>query len=213
MVGERALSTGQTAKRLGISVRTIYRWEAVGRLVPISRLPSGQRRFSSRDVDALLRSRTAGAERCAVYARVSSEKQVETGNLARQRERLVSAAMDKGYGVAVVVAERASGLNEKRRGLHRLFRLAGEGEIDVVLIEFKDRLARFGFGYIVEAFAAYGVRVEILDGPVAVDAAQELVADMLAIVTCFAARLYGSRSQQFRRKVKEAAREAEGLAG
>ena len=96
MVGERALSTGQTAKRLGISVRTIYRWETVGRLVPISRLPSGQRRFSSRDVDALLRSRTAGAERCAVYARVSSEKQVETGNLARQRERLVSAAMDKG---------------------------------------------------------------------------------------------------------------------
>ena len=41
MVGERALSTGQTAKLLGISVRTIYRWEAVGRLVPISRLPSG----------------------------------------------------------------------------------------------------------------------------------------------------------------------------
>ena len=96
MVGERALSTGQTAKRLEISVRTVYRWEAVRRLGPISRLPSGQRRFSSRDVDALLRSRTAGAERCAVYARVSSEKQAETGNLARQRERLVSAAMDIG---------------------------------------------------------------------------------------------------------------------
>ena len=64
-----------------------------------------------------------------------------------------------------------------------------------------------------EAFAAHGVRVEVLDGPVAVDAAQELVADMLAIVTCFAARLYGSRSQRFRWKVKEAAREAEGLAG
>ena len=64
-----------------------------------------------------------------------------------------------------------------------------------------------------EAFQAYGVRVEVLDGPVAVDAAQELVADMLAIVTCFAARLYGIRPQQFRRKVKEAAKEAEGLAG
>ena len=45
-----------------------------------------------------------------------------------------------------MVAERASGLNERRRGLHRLFWLAGEGEIDVVRIEFKDRLARFGFG-------------------------------------------------------------------
>jgi predicted site-specific integrase-resolvase len=45
-------------------------------------------------------------------------------------------------------------------------------------------------------------------------AAQESVADdMLAIVTWFAARLCGSRSQQLRRKVQEAAQEAEGLAG
>ena len=92
MAGERMLSTGQTAKRLGILVRTIYRWEDAGRLVPISRLPSGQRRFSSRDSDALLRSRVRGKERCAVYARVSSEKQAEAGNLGRQKDRLVAAA-------------------------------------------------------------------------------------------------------------------------
>ena len=173
----------------------------------MARLPSGQRRFAARDVDALVRARTGATERCAVYARVSSEKQAEAGNLERQRERLVAAATAKGYGVAAVVAERASGLNEKRRGLQRLFRLAAVGEIDVVLIEFKDRLARFGFAYLVEALQAHGVRVEVLDGPVAVDATQELVADMLAIVTCFAARLYGSRSQAFRRKVREAAKE------
>ncbi len=41
MAGERVLSTGQAAKQLGISVRTIYRWEAVGRLVPVTRLHSG----------------------------------------------------------------------------------------------------------------------------------------------------------------------------
>ena len=207
------LSTGQAAKQLGISVRTIYRWEAVGRLVPVTRLHSGQRRFSSRDIDALLRSRSGGKERCGVYARVSSEKQVEAGNLQRQKDRLVAAAADRGYEVTAAVAERACGLNEKRRGLRRLFRMAADGEIDVVLIEFKDRLARFGFAYVVEALQAHGVRVEVLDGPVAVDATQELVADMLAIVTCFAARLYGSRSQQFRRKVQGAAKEAEGLAG
>jgi hypothetical protein len=110
------------------------------------------------------------------------------------------------------VVERASGLSEKRRGLHRLFRLAAAGETDVVVAEFRDRLARFGFGYIMEARQARGVRGEVLDGPVAVDVAQELVADMLAIVTWFAARLYGRWSRQFRRKVKEAAKEA-GLAG
>ena len=53
----------------------------------------------------------------------------------------------------------------------------------------------------------------MLDGPVVVDAAQELVADMLASVIWLGARLYGSRSRRFRRKVKEAAKEAEGIIG
>jgi predicted site-specific integrase-resolvase len=124
--------------------------------------------LSAREFDALLRSRTAGAERWAVYAGVSSEKQAEAGKLPRQKERLV-------YEVVVVGAERASGLNEKRRGLQRLFRLAAAGEIDVGLVEFRERQARFGFGAIMEAFQAHGVRVEVLVGPGALAVAQESV--------------------------------------
>ena len=132
------LSTGQVAKRPGIAVRSLYCWEDAGRLHPV-RLPTGQRRFSSREVESLLRARAGAAPRCAVYARVPSEKQAEAGNLDRQRERLLAAAAERGYQVAVVVvAERASGLNEKRCGLRRLFRLAAAGEVEVVLVEFKD---------------------------------------------------------------------------
>lgn len=69
------------------------------------RQASGQRRFSARQVDALLRGRCGGAQRCAVYARVSSNKQAEAGNLERQKERLLAAAADKGY--ELVTTERA----------------------------------------------------------------------------------------------------------
>jgi len=207
---ERTLSTGQAAQRLGVNVRTIYRWEKAGHLHPI-RLPSGQRRFSPIEIDHMVRQRNHAAPRCALYARVSSEKQAEAGNLDRQQQRLKEAAHCKGYEITTIISEQASGLNEKRQGLRRLFRLAAEGKIDVVLVEFKDRLARFGFAYIVQAFDAYGVRVEVLDGPVAVDAAQELVQDMLAIVAVFAARLYGKRAQTFRQKVRTAAKEAADL--
>ena len=131
--------------------------------------------------------------------------------MERQQERLLAAAAGKGYELVATVREQASGLNEKRRGLRRLLRLATVGEIDVVRIEFKDRLV--GSAYIVEALGAHGARVEVLDGPVATEAAQERVADMRASVTCFAARLYGSRLQQLRQKVKDAAKEAEGIAG
>ena len=81
-----------------------------GRLRPMTRLASGQRRFS--EVDALIRGRRGSAQRCAVYARVSSNTQAEAGNLERQKERLLAAA--------------GKGLNEKRRGL-RLLRLAASG--------------------------------------------------------------------------------------
>jgi putative resolvase len=209
---ERTLSSGQVAKRLGVTVRTVYRWEDAGRLHPV-RLPTGQRRFFSREVETLLRAHAGTALRCAIYARVSSEQQAEAGNLERQRQRLLDAAAKRGVEVVAAVSECASGLNEKRRGLRRLFRMAAAGAIDVVLVEFMDRLARFGFAYVVEALSAHGVQVEVLDGPVATDARQELVQDMLAIVTCFAARLYGSRWQQFRKKVRAAAKEAENLAG
>ena len=87
MVSEQALPTGQTAKRLGISVRTAYHWAAAGRLLPPTRLASGQRRFSARQVDALLRCRTGGSEGCAAYARVFSNKQAEAGNLQWQSRR------------------------------------------------------------------------------------------------------------------------------
>ncbi len=203
---EQMLSTGQVAERLGMTVRTVYRWEKAGRLHPV-RLPTGQRRFPAGEVDALLHTKARAVPRCVVYARVSSGKQAEAGNLDRQRERLVAAAAERGYKLEATVTERASGLNEKRKGLHRLFHMAASDEIDVVLVEFKDRLARFGFAYVVEALAAHGVRVEVLDGPVATDATQELVQDMLAIIAVFAARLYGRRSQRFRHKVQEAAQE------
>ena len=122
-------------------------------------------------------------------------------------ERLQQIAAERGDEGTTVVRERASGLNEKRKGLRRLFRLAANGEIDLVRVEFKDRLARFGFAYVVEALNAYGGRVEVVDGPVTVDATQELVQDMLALVAVFAARLDGNRAQAFRRQVRQAARQ------
>jgi excisionase family DNA binding protein len=202
-------STGQVANRLGVTVRTVYRWEKAGRLHPV-RLPTGQRRVPASEVDAALHARSRAIPRCAVYARVSSGKQVDAGNLDRQRDRLVAAAAERRYTLVATVTERASGLKEKRKGLHRLFHMAASDEADVVLVEFKDRLARFGFAYVVEALLAHGVRVEVLDGPVATDATQELVQDMLAIIAVFA----GRRSQRLRHKVQEAVTELdEGVAG
>lgn len=80
-------------------------------------------------------------------------------------------------------------------------------EIDVVLCEFKDRLARFGYSYLVDFFSSHNVIVETIASKPPSDATSELMEDLLSIITCFAARLYGKRSQQFKKKIEQAIKE------
>ncbi len=116
-------------------------------LLSVMRTATNQRRIP---VDAVERIRkTSGPTlRCAIYARVSSAKQEHEGNLTRER----------GYQVVALISEQASCLNEKRKGMNRLFQLIDQQAIDVVLIEYPDRLVRFGFGYLEEAFRWKQVR-------------------------------------------------------
>jgi predicted site-specific integrase-resolvase len=78
-----------------------------------------------------------------------------------------------------------------------------QGKLDVVIVEFKDRLARFGFNYLQQYMSAFDVTIEIVNGPEPKTAQEELVDDMLAILASFSARLYGQRSRAFRQKVKQ----------
>jgi len=197
----------KAAKLLGVCVKTIHRWDKTGKIKTI-RTPTNQRRIPESEIRKLLGLKQHSF-RCAIYARVSSQKQLKEGNLERQKERLIKAAQERGYDLVVVVSEQASGLNEKRRGLKKLFKLASKGEIDIVLIEFKDRLARFGYSYIEEIFKTHGVKIELLEQKETQDATQELVQDMLAIIAVFAAKLYGARSKKFRQKVRKAMKECE----
>lgn len=127
--------------------------------------------------------------------------QKRDGNLERQPDRLLEAARAQGYRVVDVIAEQASGINEKRRGLRRLLEMGKAGKIDVVFVECKDRLARFGYSYIETFLASYGVGVVCLEEAPGVSSEEELTKDLITIITVFSARLYGRRSHGFRRKV------------
>lgn len=83
----------------------------------------------------------------------------------------------------------------------KLFDIVERHQVDVVVVEFKDRLTRFGFEYLKRYFESHRVRVEVVEesekGYV-----EELIEDFVSIVTSFAARIYGKRSQKFK-KIKK----------
>ena len=93
-------------------------------------------------------------------------------------------------------------MKEDRRGLKELLELAKRGQIDVIVVAYKDRLTRFGFQYLVELFKAYGVNVIIAFQEGSKDYTQELVEDFVEIVKSSASRIYGHRSHEYEKAVK-----------
>src|SRR5713101_450836 len=207
MKNKRSLSPSEAAYELGVSTKTIHRWDEAGKLRTV-RTIGNQRRIPIEEIWRL-RSQGKRAERCVLYARVSSVRQEQDGHLARQTARLREAATARGYEVVQMITEQASSLGERRKGMKKLLSLIGEQAVDVVLIEDPDRLMRFGFSYLEQAFRWKDVRLEVLDPPKQQEPAEELIQDMLTIATVFAGRLYGHRAKGLRKRVETALKECE----
>lgn len=168
------------ARANGISYKTAWLWWKKGQLpVPARQLPSGTILV---DVPEKM-----GA---VLYARVSSADQ--KADLDRQVARLASFAAENGIKVAKVVAEVGSGLNGHRKGLISVLR---SPEYGTIIVEHRDRLAQFGSESIEAALAASGRRLIVMEPDEVKD---DLVQDMIDVLTSFCARLYGRRSARRR---------------
>src|SRR6266516_2512175 len=111
MKNKRLLSPKEAAYELGISVKTVHRWDEAGKLRTV-RTACNQRRIPIEEILRWRRRGSGQAERRVLYARVSSVRQEQDGHLARQTQRLKEAAIERGYEVVQVISEQASSLNE-----------------------------------------------------------------------------------------------------
>jgi len=186
---ERLLRPKEACQLLGISYSTLLRWIREGKIRVVT-TEGGKYRIPYSEIKKYLERREE--PRAVIYARVSSADQKE--DLERQINYLTNYATAKGYKVVEVLKDIASGLNTQRKGLLNLFKLVEERSIDVVLITYKNRLTRFGFEYIEEFFSTMGVKIEVIFGEEPKDATQELVEDLIFIITSFAGN--GMRSHK-----------------
>lgn len=122
-------------------------------------------------------------EHTVVYARVSSTENKE--NLETQASRVVDFCAANGWVVNDVVKECASGVNDKRPKLNKIL---SKGKATRIVVEHKDRLTRFGFGYIETLFDGEIVVINEVE-----DATEDLMQDFISIITSFCARIYGQR--------------------
>ena len=123
----------------------------------------------------------------AVYARVSNSSR-RTTDLERQAERLVKWVRQNNSPVGPIIKDVGSGLNDQRPKLLKLLR---NPDITHLVVEHKDRLARFGVEYINEICKCRSIELVIVNE--AEDDKHDLMEDFVSIVTSFCARLYGQR--------------------
>lgn len=122
----------------------------------------------------------------AIYSRVSSSQNKD--NLEAQSLRLEAYATARGYQIVHSVAEIGSGLNDHRKKLQSLLE---KDDYHILLVEHKDRLTRFGFNYLEVLLNKTGKTIEVVN--VANDGEEDLMEDLVAVITSFCARLYGQR--------------------
>ncbi len=131
-----------------------------------------------------------GERGVALYARVSSSDRRE--DLDRQVGRLAAWATGQGLGVTATVAEVGSGLNGSRGKLKRLL---ADRSVGTIVVEHRERLARFGVEYVEAALAGEGRRLVVVEEREVDD---DLVRDIAEVLTSMCARLYGRRSAKRR---------------
>lgn len=168
------------AKQQGISYRTALRWWQAG-LIKGYQAPTGTIIVAEEPP-----KEAHTISRVAIYARVSSHE--HRANLERQVERLEDYCASRGYQVAQVVKEIASGVNDARP---KLLALLQDPTITRIVVEHKDRLTLFGFRYLETLLELAERHIEVVN--LAENDREDLLADLVSIVYSFAARLYGQR--------------------
>jgi putative resolvase len=177
------MKLAEWARVNGMHPQTAYRWFRQGTMpVPARRLSSG-----TILVDA---PESPSGGRAVLYARVSAHDQ--RADLDRQVARLTAWATGQGVAVAEVVTEVGSGLNGRRPKLKRLL---ADPTVAVIVVEHRDRLARYGVEQLEAALSAQGRRLVVVD-PGETD--DDLLRDMIEVLTSFCARLYGRRGARNR---------------
>lgn len=188
---EELVTIGEASKIRGVSLDTLRRWDKAGKLKPAEITEGGHRRYRIAD---LLKVDNPTLRHTVIYGRVNTSD--KKSDLTRQIGVLELYCQQQGYDSVYTLQDIGSGLNYRKRGLLKLINLLQKNEVERLIITDKDRLLRFGSELIFALCENNGAEVIILNKPVSVEPEQELVEDVLAVITVMSARLYGKRSKR-----------------
>jgi predicted site-specific integrase-resolvase len=189
---EHTYSPKQFGTLIGKSVNTLQKWDRKG-ILPAFRTPTNRRYYTHEQYLAYRGLISSEVGLVIAYARVSSPSQKK--DLAIQKEALRASCQERGIKVDQWVEDIGSALNYKRKGFNQIVEQIELGQVRHLIIAYQDRFVRFGYDWF-EAFCErHGTQITVINGE-SFSPEEELVRDLVAIVTVFSARLHGLRSHK-----------------
>ena len=193
-------SSKKVTEILGVTAQTLRNWDKEGKLKPSYVKSNGYRYYSEDLILSYTQERKTKKNLNVIgYARVSSKKQSD--DLERQVNNLKT-YLDSKYTDYEIITDIGSGINYTKPGLKKLIEKINRKEVDIIVVLYKDRLLRFGFE-LVEYFAELNnVKIEILD-KIDKNQDQELVEDLVQIITVFSCKIQGKRKAKTKEIIDE----------
>lgn len=189
------MKLSQYAKELGVCYKTAWNLFKQNKIKGAYQLESGTVIVPNNIFD-----NNTSENGVILYARTSSSKNKTL--LENQVKRLEQYAIAKGYKIKQIVKEYGSGLNDERKLLSKILK---DDNYDKIIVENKDRLTRFGFNWIQ---LLTGNRIEVINESKEKD--EDITKDLISIIHCFSARMYGlRRSQNLKNNIKKYIKEIE----
>ena len=193
-------SAKKVTQILGVTAQTLRNWDKEGKLKPTYVKSNGYRYYSEDSILSYTQERKTKKNLNVIgYARVSSKKQSD--DLERQVDNIKEYISSK-YDSFDIITDVGSGINYNKPGLLKLIEKINKKEVDIIVVLYKDRLLRFGFELIENLGKKYGTEIEIIDNTEKTEE-QELVEDLVQIITVFSSKLQGKRANKAKKMIKE----------
>ena len=198
-------SIHEFSKIIGVSAQTLQNWDNNGKLHPHHTTASGYRYYSEEQLNQVMNVKPNNKRITIGYCRVSSHKQKD--DLERQIENVRIYLTAKGQPFEII-SDIGSGINYKKKGLQELMKRISQNQVDKVVVLYKDRLLRFGFELVEYIASLYNCEIEIIDHTEKSEQ-QELVEDLVQIITVVSCKLQGKRANKAKKLVQELIQEEE----
>lgn len=188
----------QFAKKIGISVSTLRRWDNEG-ILKARRTQTNHRYYTDEDIQGYKETKDSDKKKLTlVYCRVSSANQKD--DLKSQQLAMEQFCLAKGLVVDEYLSEIGGGMNFKRPIFLDIMKQIENEEVAILVIAHKDRLCRFGFEFFEYFAKEHGCNLIVVNQP-SLSPQEEMVEDMLSIVDVFSNRLDGLRKHK--KEIKE----------